>query len=389
MILLDTHTLFVVTAIINLYAGLMLVLYSRSQKIYAGFGLWLLGNIFFLFNFILFGLRGSINDFFSIVLANTFGIIGATFRLEGLRIFFKGGKPRLWLLFLSTFIFILYIYFNYIQPNIRVRSIIAPTVYAIVNIYIFLIILSSGTKNAMALFLGSFTLIAGIVGLGSMAFWIFNNEQNIFQASSYNSIIIIFILISEITWAVSLIMLSSQRMNDEITALTKQLEELASFDELTEIYNRRKFFEISSAELERAKRYNRPLSLIMFDLNNFKDINDTLGHIVGDQFLKKIVQVCKTHLRAQDAIGRFGGDEFVILLPETNLNDANEVAYRLNQNIQVILFEQNDMIKISMSYGIAESTLQDINIDQLIQRADELMYMMKIKKDHPQTISLE
>lgn len=381
MILLDTQTLFVVTAIINLYAGLMLVLYSRSQKTYAGFGFWLLGNIFFLLNFVLFGLRGIINDFLSIVLANTFGIIGATFRLEGIRIFFKGGKLRIWLLSVSVFVFILYIYFTYLEPNVQIRGMIAPLVYALVNMYIFSIILSSRTKNVMALFLGSFSLIASIIGIGSIAFWILNNEHTIFQASSYNSTIIIFILISEITWAVSLIMLSSQRMNDEITELTKQLEEFASFDELTGIYNRRKFFEIGNAELERAKRYNRSLSLIMFDLNNFKNINDSHGHMIGDEALKKVIRVCKKQLRIQDTIGRFGGDEFVILLPETDITKSTEIANRLHQEIQALQFELKDDIKFSISYGVTEVTVQDEQLDHLIHRADVLMYKMKTNKE--------
>lgn len=380
MLVLDVRTLFVVSTIISLYMSLVLFLYSRSQKTYPGFGFWLAGNILALITYFSYATRGYIPDFLSIPVANSAGVLGNVFRLEGMKKFFNG--PGLWLpnFLAPAVVFVAHTYFLYIDDNLVARDVVftcANLLYVSRMIWLLIFDSKEDTKP-IALFFASL-LIIFMIGLGSrMVNWIlWSDNRGLLLNTELNSVSTTFLLIFDISWAVCLILLNSQRMNSEVFKLTGQLERLASTDPLTGVYNRRKFLEIGRAELERARRYGRSLSLLMFDLDNFKDVNDTYGHAAGDEMLKKVVEVCKKALRQGDAFGRFGGDEFVILFPETDLNEALEIARRLNHEIRAIAHDWNWIVHVSMSYGIAQAAAQDASLDELIQRADILLYSMK------------
>jgi diguanylate cyclase (GGDEF)-like protein len=107
------------------------------------------------------------------------------------------------------------------------------------------------------------------------------------------------------------------------------VQRLAIIDTVTEQYNRRKFFELGAFEMNRFRRYYTPLSAIMLDMDNFKQVNDTYGHAAGDQVLRAVAQRCRATIRVVDILGRYGGDEFAILLPGAELREAREIAERL------------------------------------------------------------
>ena len=167
-----------------------------------------------------------------------------------------------------------------------------------------------------------------------------------------------------------------------IHALIQKLENLASRDELTQLYNRRFFYESANKMIEYAKRHNHPLSIIMLDIDHFKLVNDTFGHANGDLVLKSLSQTMEATQRKSDTIVRLGGEEFAILLPDTNEEQAIQIAEKLRHKIEqtpVNLTTDNE-INYTISLGVSQiNTLTDKNIDDSLQRADEALYRAKEK----------
>jgi diguanylate cyclase (GGDEF)-like protein/PAS domain S-box-containing protein len=171
----------------------------------------------------------------------------------------------------------------------------------------------------------------------------------------------------------------------EIAAVNRQLEaalrreqELARTDGLTGIANRRHFFDLASHAVAVAQRYEQPLSLILFDLDHFKQINDTWGHQCGDEVLRQVVQIAQQHLRETDLYARYGGEEFMALLPQSDCEEARAVAERIRQAIaaQPIVTPQAT-VAVTVSLGIARLLGQEDTLERLIERADQALYRAK------------
>lgn len=158
-----------------------------------------------------------------------------------------------------------------------------------------------------------------------------------------------------------------------------RLHELAITDSLTGIYNRRHFYYLAQSELERSHRYDRHMAIILLDIDHFKKVNDTFGHLVGDQILEALAARCRTNLRIFDTIGRFGGEEFIILLPETGIKEAGAIAERLRHAIEgIIVNTRKGPATITISLGVAIfEPGKPMLLDQLIDQADRAMYAAK------------
>ncbi len=160
--------------------------------------------------------------------------------------------------------------------------------------------------------------------------------------------------------------------------LFEQVQQLATIDELTGIYNRRKLFELGRAEFNRSKRYNIPFSVLLIDIDNFKHVNDQYGHATGDIVLKKVTEVCGHSIRDVDILGRYGGEEFVVLLPYTTLDQACIIAKRLRKMIEETEIEvQGNLIRVTVSIGVVQKGAKTQNIESLLDRADTAMYKAK------------
>jgi diguanylate cyclase (GGDEF)-like protein len=153
-----------------------------------------------------------------------------------------------------------------------------------------------------------------------------------------------------------------------------KLEKLALMDKLTATFNRMKFDTIIQKEMERAARYIKPLSLIMFDIDHFKKINDKYGHLAGDDILKSIANIAKKHIRKADYLFRWGGEEFMILAPETGSIQAASSAERIRISLEQYTFREAG--KATASFGIAQFTNGD-KIDDLVKKVDSALYKAK------------
>ncbi len=169
---------------------------------------------------------------------------------------------------------------------------------------------------------------------------------------------------------------SAQTINHLKEELEK-LKEKTIIDELTQILNRRGIMEFLTREYARSKRFKSPLSVLMIDIDDFKKVNDTYGHTVGDKVLKTIAQILKTKLRATDVVGRYGGEEFLVVLPETDLQAALTVAEKLRTEVAKKTFKYKDQVfKVTISLGAAQLK-EGESIEELINRADQALYTSK------------
>ena len=167
---------------------------------------------------------------------------------------------------------------------------------------------------------------------------------------------------------------------NERDKMIERLKKLSIQDPLTELFNSRHFYAQLGDEIQRAERYLHPLSLIFIDIDHFKAINDTYGHMVGDQALLLIAKKMQASLRSQDTAYRFAGDEFTIILPETTSDNAKFVADRIKAEMEKesLVIREQEIAKITLSMGVAEYQRNEKK-EQFVHRADVTMYEAKKK----------
>jgi diguanylate cyclase (GGDEF)-like protein len=167
-------------------------------------------------------------------------------------------------------------------------------------------------------------------------------------------------------------------MSQLFSALRTNLDNekcLSSRDPLTNALNRRSFFELAEYEVKRSNRYSLPFTVAYIDLDNFKAVNDQFGHEAGDKLLITVVNTFDSSIRSTDIISRFGGDEFVILLPETSGEAAVMLLNKIHEHLNFVMRQNN--WPVSISIGAASYSKAPATADEAIQKADELMYVVK------------
>jgi two-component system, cell cycle response regulator len=200
------------------------------------------------------------------------------------------------------------------------------------------------------------------------------------------------ILAQEFIFIMSLVALGLSALLAQQRALQEQLEmrvaertaelqraneahaELATHDELTGLYNRRGLFELAQREFARARRTGRGLALVMADLDHFKEVNDRYGHLAGDEVLKRCAAAHAKLARASDLCGRFGGEEFLLLAPETDLEGAIALAERVRQSLREM---DEGGIAVTASFGVTVMRDSDRSLDDVLKRADDALYRAK------------
>jgi diguanylate cyclase (GGDEF)-like protein len=173
--------------------------------------------------------------------------------------------------------------------------------------------------------------------------------------------------------------LQGTKVVNELQYMEAEFRRQANTDLLTGVYNRRMLYTLAEPSLELARRHNLPLAVGMIDLDNFKHVNDKYGHAVGDQVLKALCSSVQKQIRGADIFGRFGGEEFLIVLPETSVDGAVFLVERIRKSIEEHPFVINDLpVSLTISVGVAGFVQgKDQIIDNLIDRADQALYQAK------------
>jgi diguanylate cyclase (GGDEF)-like protein len=160
--------------------------------------------------------------------------------------------------------------------------------------------------------------------------------------------------------------------------LFEEVRQLAITDPLTGLYNRRHFFVLARREHERARRYGRKLALLMLDIDDFKRVNDTFGHAAGDRVLQGVGELCRTTMRLADVVARYGGEEIVALLPDSDQESAYQVAERLRSLLPEVGVAQPERPQITASIGVAlYDPAEPLDLETLLERADHAQYLAK------------
>jgi two-component system cell cycle response regulator len=161
-------------------------------------------------------------------------------------------------------------------------------------------------------------------------------------------------------------------------AYHEEIYRLTTIDGLTQIFNKRYFLETLEREIARSHRYRRELSLVMFDIDHFKKINDSFGHLAGDYALKHLAQTVKTRIRREDCFARYGGEEFSIVLPEIDGLNSKPFAEKIRQLVEATDFKfENTSMPLTISMGVATLDMDSTDPQALIKRADDRLYEAK------------
>ncbi len=223
---------------------------------------------------------------------------------------------------------------------------------------------------------------------------------NVVKGFDYKLFFIIFsvfsiVLLSALYW-LRRVQILNKRLEDsekeyriiaeELELKNKLLETNVATDTLTGLRNRQFFNQRVHEELERFKRYETKLSLLMIDIDHFKRINDTYGHAIGDEVLKKVSSELQNQLRKVDLVARWGGEEFIALLPETEIDEAVSVAEKLREKIERLIHENNEVVTISIGISMLE---ESESIDSWINRADKALYHAKKQGRNRYCVSAE
>ena len=255
------------------------------------------------------------------------------------------------------------------------------------------------TKSIMLFFMTS-VLVAAVFNIrpsvsffyyGTLLFLIittlsiFQPDKNILTGQIIQSLtaIVISFSTSFITWKTSKITILQNRkivkQQKELECKNAKLSNIAFYDHMTELFNRRKIDEIIQEELKQIKHNGYKSSIIILDIDDFKNINDKYGHPVGDKILIKLAKLLEKSTRATDAVGRWGGEEFIILLPFTREDTAEKIAEKLRNKIQKYRFELNNMsVYITASFGVTEIGPEDDEFRQeSYKKVDKALYIAK------------
>lgn len=173
--------------------------------------------------------------------------------------------------------------------------------------------------------------------------------------------------------------ISERKLAEEELKTSKELaEEMALKDELTGLCNRRAFFNQGNLTFKQAARFKHPISVIMMDIDHFKNINDNYGHSAGDKILRAIAKRLQNMMREVDIVGRMGGEEFAFILPETDVDEAINLANRLKLEIEnIAVTHKEQTIKTTASFGICSRPIKNETLETLLTKADDALYLAK------------
>jgi diguanylate cyclase (GGDEF)-like protein len=201
--------------------------------------------------------------------------------------------------------------------------------------------------------------------------------ENSLHTNQAITILLILVILAVVMGGIFLI---ARSLYQKLTNARKQLQTQADLDGLTNLFNRRYFFEVLEREVERSRRYQNELCCVMLDLDHFKSVNDTFGHTGGDLVLKELARMIRANIRTSDTAARYGGEEFIIMMPQTSLENARAAAEKLRQQVAAIAVDTpKGKITVTASFGVSsiDNRLAESAVDEIVRRADGALYEAK------------
>ncbi len=392
---LDVRTLLIVFTFIRFAQAISMFHVWNTHKKYPPAKKWAIGSFMAAMGVLLIGFRDMVHPLISVVLANMFAISGwAVFDFGIIRA--AGKKPPFIIgsVIIAIDIAIIF-WFSIIEQNYHYRVLVFSTVTIIFDaITIHACLKNPEYYNKTTFHILVASLIVMILSSLLRSASVFKQGQSSILSPDFvqAQFFVILIIFSSII-TVMLVLLTTQKLQAEINEITRELilqreierdyeKKNAITDPLTDLYNRRYFDDSLDTEFYRLRRSGAPLSLIMLDIDHFKQFNDTYGHLEGDICLKKVAAVIKsTAARAYDITARFGGEEFSIVLPETDNYTAIQIAEKIRLSVERLNIphsESDHSDHVTLSAGVATAYTAAIpSPDSLIALADKALYSAK------------
>ncbi|MFN3438013.1 MAG: GGDEF domain-containing protein [Acidovorax sp.] len=331
-----------------------------------GVGAWAAAPLLWLASTVLFGARGIIPDWLSLVLANQLLVLGTVTYYMGTRSFM--GQPLTWrhwnwVMAGTTLVFITLTYW---LPNYALRVGFFSIVMGAIYIAQMRFMLRHGGRN-FPVRLVEVVLALHMVVLATRLISILtgNAGADLMEPSLFQTLYIGAYVITVLMLSIGAVLMATDRLRTE-------LEHLATHDSLTQSLNRRALLQRCEDELERAQRYGNGPSIMMLDLDNFKAVNDTRGHQHGDAVLVHFAERTRQVLRRADRLGRYGGEEFLVLLPGADTAAATSVAQRIHATLAA-----GHALDCQVSIGLTSWTGSHETLDAMLSRADAALYRAK------------
>lgn len=372
---LDIYTLIAVSASAATLFGLGLFLFQTAQRTFRGLPCCGASFLAFGIGSALVALRGTVPDWASIILPNAMLVAGLACMDEGLSQFVRGraGHRRTGLVVVLLAAAISH-HYSAVQPDLQARIVSFSLAMAVLGVLCARSVLDSGgrprlpsqwfTALVCTLTAASSLLRAGLTMLH-------HPGDSLLLAGPIQTLSVLAYLIFLLGCAFGIAWMSVQRYE-------ARLLELAERDPLTGLFNRRALEERARREVLLAQRTGRPLSLVLFDVDDFKAINDTHGHKAGDRVLQALARAIGQGVRGHDIVARYGGEEFLVLLPDTDGDRAVELAERLRQALRGLgLAESGQPVPVAASFGVASLGEPEEDWDGLVVAADRALYRAK------------
>ena len=320
---------------------------------------------------LLFALRGSVPDVVPVGFGNAMLALGWALQISAILEFQRRPAPR-WLPWLPPLAF--FLLFVALIDSLQLRLVVSSLLYAVLCTAIAVVVLQrrvEANSRAYWLLFASYAVAAATLVARGAGAWL---EPAAFATAAspnpYQTLLYLVAYVLVITGSLGFLLMQKERADEET-------RRLATTDPLTGVFNRRTFIELAERELARSHRDATPLSLMILDLDHFKQVNDTYGHLVGDEVLVAFTALVKDCARRGDLVVRYGGEEFCVLLPGTPLGAAGALAERIRTATATTALATRPM-KITVSAGVtAYAGGPEAKLETLLARADEALYRAK------------
>lgn len=368
---LDPRSLIFVAGLLGLLCSVILFMLRRSfPPTIGGLVYWSRGLFGMVIASALFGMTGHIPELFSVILANAMLVGGIMSFYAGFR-HFAGMPTQARLLVAVLMLLTGYVaWFTYIKDDYPARALLVTATNTILFFACTrLVFKTTGDTLAGRFTCTVFAAIGAVSAARALMLLLqWDAPSDVLGPTPSQKIYLASLAFSVLAITLGAMMMANERLRGI-------LEYIASHDQLTSAYARNAFIELLAKELSRSQRNGRMPALLMFDLDNFKSINDRFGHVIGDRVIIDFVHRSQELLRNLDSLGRYGGEEFIALLPETTLDEAKAIAQRICSRIATA--SSADLPPYTVSIGVVAAMPDSLDVDGLLSRADQALYQAK------------
>lgn len=372
---LDIRTLFAVLGVMLVLSSSALLFTWWLNRTISGVRMLAFGQLILSLGIILIMLRGIIAPEVSVSVGNGGLILGYMMLYGGIRCFLmRRPIPTPLIVGVALAATVLSVYFHFVMDSPLARMVfmfglIIVLCLAIAREYM----RADALRTPATVLVGGLWLVHALVNLFQVVGLLWAPVAGVMESAGYTQIMMMESIVLTVAFALGVIIMTTDRLQAD-------LAHQAAMDPLTEVFNRRAFFSSAESALLRAERAGAPVSVLVMDLDHFKNVNDTFGHAAGDKVLCHFAAMAQASLRGGDILGRFGGEEFIALLPDADADQATRVAERLREGVSRSSIDCDGVaVRITVSIGVAMCSDRSASLEKMVKCADEALYEAKEK----------